>query len=179
MYIIYTLYIHIITLYIHTHKHILYENKRGDPLCVRVDVYKYVYTARSSRCQPIQIVKVGGHLHVTITSPPPEPEVSVPLRAMIQSTQQAIHYTVLNQLSRTACAFLLLYMYVLCIYLYILFFYCDPDDTHTHVRARNTIVRGIVRRLIKITHTHIRDISYSNKIYTIFLSSPTVSFTTF
>jgi len=95
---------------------------------VRVDVYKIyvcVCTARSSRCQPIQIVKVGGHLHVTITSPPPEPEVSVPPRAMIQSTQQAIHYTVLNQLSGTECAFLLLLyicICVLCVYLCILFF---------------------------------------------------------
>jgi len=120
------------------HKHILYKNKRGDPSCVRVDVYKYVYMSRSPRCQPIQIVKVGGHLHVTITSPPPEPEVSVPPRAMIQSTQQAIHYTVPNQLSRTACAF---YYYihicvcVICIYLCIFIFYCDPDDTHTHTHT--------------------------------------------
>jgi len=140
--------------------------------------------SRSPRCQPIQIVKVGGHLHVTITSPPPEPEVSVPPRAMIQSTQQAIHYTVPNQLSRTACAFLLLLLYicVLYVYIYVFSFFIAIQMTHTQTHTRNTIVRGIVRRrLIKITHTrtYIHNISYSNKIYTIFLSSPTVSFTTF
>lgn len=132
-----------------------------------------MYKSRSPRCQPIQIVKVGGH-HVTITSPPPEPEVLVPPRAMIQSTQQAIHYTVPNQFSRTACAFLLL--------LYIFFFFFIAIQmTYTH--TRDDCKRGTVRRLIKITYYfyigtylfiywYTYTILNSNKIFTIFLSSP-------
>jgi len=107
-------------------------------LCVRVDVYKYVYMSRSPRCQPIQIVKVGGHLHVTITSPPPEPEVSVPPRAMIQSTQQAIHYTVPNQLSKTACAFLLLLLlllYICYMYIFMYFDFLLRSRWHTHTQS--------------------------------------------